>query len=67
MLVTAPLRGSALEELRDIADVVFDPWIEHRPIKLYGPDDFAAKIQAEGADIVVCEADSCKGRYWSCH
>ena len=25
MLVTAPLRGSALEELRDIADVVFDP------------------------------------------
>ena len=41
--------------------MVFDPWIEHRPIKLYGPDDFAARIQAEGADIVVCEADSCKG------
>ena len=61
MLVTAPLRGSALDELRDIAEVVFDPWIEHHPIKLYGPDDFAAKIRAEGADIVVCEADSCKG------
>ena len=41
--------------------MVFDPWIEHRPIKLYGPDDFAARIRAEGADIVVCEADSCKG------
>ena len=61
MLVTAPLRGAALDELRGIADVVFDPWIEHRPIKLYGPDDFAARIRSEGADIVVCEADSCKG------
>ena len=61
MLVTAPLRGAALEELREVADVVFDPWIEHRPIKLYGPEDFAAKISAERADIVICEADSCKG------
>ena len=61
MLVTAPLRGRALDELRDIADVVFDPWIEHVPIKLYGPEDFAARIRAEGADIVICEADSCKG------
>ena len=61
MLVTAPLRGSAFDELRDIADVVFDPWIEHVPIKLYGPEDFAVRIQDEGADIVVCEADSCKG------
>ena len=61
MLVTAPLRGAAFDELRGIADVVFDPWIEHTPIKLYGPDDFAARIRAEGADIVVCEADSCKG------
>ena len=41
--------------------MVFDPWIERRPIKLYGPDDFAARIRSEGADIVVCEADSCKG------
>lgn len=61
MLVTAPLRGPALDELRDIADVVFEPWIEHQPIKLYRSQDFAAKILHEGADIVVCEADSCKG------
>ncbi|MXY10205.1 MAG: 3-phosphoglycerate dehydrogenase [Acidimicrobiaceae bacterium] len=60
-LVTAPLRGSALEELRDIADVVFEPWIEHVPIKLYRSADFADKIRSERADIVVCEADSCKG------
>ena len=61
MLVTAPLRGPALDELRDIADVVFEPWIEQQPIKLYRSRDFAAKILQEGADIVVCEADSCKG------
>ena len=61
MLVTAPLRGPALDELRDLADVVFEPWIEHQPIKLYRSRDFAAKILDEGADIVVCEADSCKG------
>ena len=61
MLVTAPLRGPALDELRDIADVIFEPWIEHQPIKLYRSRDFAAKILHEGADIVVCEADSCKG------
>lgn len=60
-MVTAPLRGSALDELREIADVVFDPWIEHQPIKLYRSKDFAARIRSEGADVVVCEADSCKG------
>ncbi len=61
MLVTAPLRGDALDELRDIADVVFEPWIEQVPIKLYRSADFADKIRSERADIVVCEADSCKG------
>ena len=61
VLVTAPLRGSALEELRDIADVVFEPWIERVPIKLYRSADFADKIRSERADIVICEADSCKG------
>ena len=61
MLVTAPLRGSALEELRDIADVVFEPWIEHVPTRLYRSADFAGKIRSERADIVICEADSCKG------
>ncbi len=60
-LVTAPLRGDALDELRLIADVVFDPWIEHQPIRLYGSDDLAARIRAEDATIVICEADSCWG------
>ena len=41
--------------------MVFEPWIEHVPIRLYGAEDLAARIRDEGADIVVCEADSCKG------
>lgn len=60
-LVTAPLRGPAFDELRQIADVVFDPWIEHTPIKLHGPDDLAARLAELGASILVCEADFCSG------
>ncbi|MCH7789544.1 MAG: 3-phosphoglycerate dehydrogenase [Acidobacteria bacterium] len=60
-LVTAPLRGEALERLREIAEVEFDPWIEYRPIKLMGPDDLAARIAELGATILVCEADFCSG------
>jgi D-3-phosphoglycerate dehydrogenase / 2-oxoglutarate reductase len=60
-LVTAPLRGPALDELREVAEVVFDPWIEHRPIQLFGPEDLAEKITALGASIVICEADFCSG------
>ena len=60
-LVTAPLRGEALERLREIAEVELDPWIEYRPIKLMGPDDLAARIAELGATILVCEADFCSG------
>ena len=60
-LVTAPLRGPALDELREIAEVEFDPWIEYRPIKLHGPDDLAERLRGLGASIVICEADFCSG------
>ena len=59
--VTAPLRGPALDELRDLAEVIFDPWLEYTPIRLYGPDDLAAKLQELGAEILICEADFCSG------
>lgn len=61
VLATAPLRGPALDELRAVADVVVDPWLDHTPIRLLGPDDLAARIDAESADIVICEADVCSG------
>jgi D-3-phosphoglycerate dehydrogenase / 2-oxoglutarate reductase len=60
-LVTAPFRGEGLATLESLADVVLDPWIEHRPLRLYRPDDLAARIDEEGADILVVESDSVKG------
>lgn len=60
-LVTAPLRGAAFDELHEMAEVVFDPWIEHVPIRLHGPEDLAARLDETGATILVCEADFCSG------
>ncbi|HZN14817.1 MAG TPA: NAD(P)-dependent oxidoreductase [Acidimicrobiales bacterium] len=60
-LVTAPFRGEGLESLRDVADVVLDPWIDHNPMRLYNAEQLAERITAEGASIVVCEADVCAG------
>lgn len=50
-----------MDRLRDVADVDFDPWIEHRPIRLLGADDLAARLADVSADLLVCEADECKG------
>jgi len=60
-LVTAPLRGGALADLAALADVILDPWIDHIPIRVHGPDDLAARIDDTGATIVICEADMCSG------
>ncbi len=59
--MTAPLRGPGLDRLRDVADVEFDPWIEHQPIRLYKADDLAARLAEAAADLLVCEADECRG------
>jgi len=59
-LVTAPLRGPGLDRLREVADVEFDPWIEHQPIRLYSAEDLAARVAEVSADLLVCEADECK-------
>ena len=63
ILATAPLRGPGLDALRALGDVVEEPWITGptTPMRLLGPDDLAARIQAVGADVVITEADSCKG------
>lgn len=60
-LVTAPLRGPGLDTLRAFADVVLDPWIDHHPVRFYNADDLAARIEAEGADLLIVESDSVKG------
>jgi D-3-phosphoglycerate dehydrogenase / 2-oxoglutarate reductase len=57
-LVTAPLRGPGFAKLQQLADVVYDPWIDQRPLRIYTPEQLADRITAEGADVVVVEGDS---------
>jgi len=61
-LVTAPFRGPGLDTLRSIcAEVILDPWIDHRPLRLYNSEQLAERVTAEGATLLVVESDSVKG------
>jgi len=60
-LVTAPFRGEGWETLNALVDVVYDPWIEQVPLRLYNGEKLAARIVEEGADILIVESDSVKG------
>lgn len=60
-LVTAPLRGEGFDKLRRLVDVVYDPWIDQRPLRIYTAEQLAERISAEGVDIVVVESDSVSG------
>jgi D-3-phosphoglycerate dehydrogenase len=60
-LVTAPLRGPGLEKLRRLADVIYDPWIDHTPLRIYSADQLADRIATVNANIVVTESDSVRG------
>ncbi len=59
--MTAPFRGEGLEKLRRLADVVYDPWIEQQPLRMYNADQLAERIEQERANIVIVEGDSVKG------
>ncbi|OBH60498.1 3-phosphoglycerate dehydrogenase [Mycobacterium mantenii] len=60
-LVTAPLRGPGFAKLRELADVVYDPWIEQTPLRIYSAEQLAERITGEAAEIVVVESDSVRG------
>ncbi|ORB71228.1 NAD(P)-dependent oxidoreductase [Mycobacterium scrofulaceum] len=60
-LVTAPLRGPGFAKLRELVDVVYDPWIEQTPLRIYSAEQLAERISAESADLVVVESDSVAG------
>ena len=59
--MTAPLRGPGFAKLRQLADVVYDPWIDQTPLRIYSPEQLAERISAEAADVVVVETDSVRG------
>lgn len=60
-LVTAPLRGPGFAALQQMADVVYEPWLEYTPIRLYDPPRLARRLAEAGAELLVCEADFCSG------
>ena len=60
-LVTAPFRGEGMDTLQSVADVIYDPWIEQSPIRLYDGEKLAARIQEEGADVLIVESDFVNG------
>ena len=60
-LVTAPLRGPGFEALQGMADVVYEPWLDYVPIRLYDPPRLARRLDELDADLLICEADFCSG------
>jgi len=61
ILSTAPLRGPGLDKLREIGNVILDPWTEQIPFRVLGPDDLAELVIQTKAQILICEADFCFG------
>ena len=59
--MTAPLRGPGFEKLRELADVVYDPWIDQTPLRIYSAEQLAERASAEHADVLVVESDSVSG------
>jgi D-3-phosphoglycerate dehydrogenase / 2-oxoglutarate reductase len=60
-LVTAPFRGEGMDTLQSVAEVVYDPWIEQVPLRLYDGEKLAARLADEGADILIVESDFVNG------
>ncbi|MGH3635771.1 NAD(P)-dependent oxidoreductase [Mycobacterium sp.] len=55
------MRGDGFDKLRRLADVVYDPWIDQRPLRIYTAEQLAERISLEAADVVVVESDSVSG------
>ncbi|MGQ0823439.1 MAG: NAD(P)-dependent oxidoreductase [Actinomycetota bacterium] len=52
--------------LRSIAEVVYDPWIEHVPLQLLDGEKLAARIREHGARILIVESDFVNGPVFEC-
>ncbi len=55
------MRGPGLDKLRQLADVVYDPWIDQTPLRIYSAEQLADRTRSEAADVVVVEGDSVSG------
>lgn len=41
--------------------MVYDPWIDQRPLRIYSAEQLADRITAVAADVLVVESDSVGG------
>lgn len=60
-LVTAPFRGPGLARLREVCDVVLDPWIDHVPLRIWDGPALARRVAELGATVLVVESDFVMG------
>ena len=60
-LVTSTFRGPGLDRLREVADVVLDPWIDHVPLRIWDGRKLAVRVAETGATILVVESDFVMG------
>jgi D-3-phosphoglycerate dehydrogenase len=60
-LVTAPLRGPGFDKLRQLTDVIYDPWIDQTPLRIYSAEQLAERVSADIANVLVVEGDSVSG------
>ncbi|MCP4436622.1 MAG: 3-phosphoglycerate dehydrogenase [Actinomycetia bacterium] len=60
-LVTAPFRGPGLDRLREVCDVVLDPWIDHVPMRIWDGAKLAERVAETGATVLVVESDFVMG------
>jgi len=58
---TAPLRGPGLDKLRELTDLVHEPWIDQQALRIYDADTLAARVAAEGASVLIVESDRVAG------
>jgi D-3-phosphoglycerate dehydrogenase len=56
-LVTSPLRGDGVARIERLLDLVCDPWIDYRPMRIYDPKGLAARAEEVGAEVLVVETD----------
>ncbi|MFI5044577.1 MAG: 3-phosphoglycerate dehydrogenase, partial [Acidimicrobiales bacterium] len=60
-LVTSTFRGPGLDRLREVADVILDPWIDHVPLRIWDGRKLAVRVAETGATILVVESDFVMG------
>jgi D-3-phosphoglycerate dehydrogenase len=55
------MRGPGLDKLKELAEVVHEPWTDQEPLKIYDGAGLAKRLADEDADIAVVEADFVDG------